>query len=228
MQVHWQQLAEWQAGLVSRRQLNAAGIDRWRVRNQVISGRWMTVGPRVVALFTGDLTWEQRSWAGHLHAGPTSMIAGLASARHHGLKGWERQLIEVVVPFGTTVSDLDGFRFIRSRRDLDQLRGGGIRRHLMQLEPAVLIRAASGMPERVSGGLLASAVQQRLTSADHLLRWLPLLQPLPRTKLFRGVLHDIRAGARTPAVGGATPTRSGTCRMVAPLCSRSTERSTWR
>src|SRR5687768_10505085 len=80
MQVHWQQLAEWQAGLVSRRQLNAAGIDRWRVRNQVTSGRWMTVGPRVVALFTGDLTWEQRSWAGHLHAGPASMIGGLASA----------------------------------------------------------------------------------------------------------------------------------------------------
>ena len=198
-EVQWQQLAEWQCGLLSRRQLNAAGMDRWRVRNQVRTGRWMTVGPMVVATFTGNLTWEQRTWVGHLHAGPGSVVGGLASARHHGLKGWDRRQIEVVVPHGTAVADLDGFRFTRTRRDLQALRGHGIRGHLMRLEPAVLLRGASGMPERVSGGLLASVVQQRLTSADNLLAWLARLQPLPRAELMRGVLHDVRGGAESMA-----------------------------
>ena len=153
----------------------------------------------VVATFTGDLTWDQQLWAGHLHAGPSSVIAGLASARRHGLRGWDRQLIEVMVPVGTTVSPLDGYRFIRTRRDLDELRSNGIRRHLMRLEPAVLLRAASGIPERASGGLLAGVVQQRLTSADHLLAWLPRMRPLPRAKLMRSLLLDIRGGADSMA-----------------------------
>src|SRR4051812_25265485 len=103
MQVDWRQLAKWQCGLVSRRQLNAAGIDRFKVRNQVRARRWSAVGRRVVAPFGGDLTGEQGVWAGHLHAGPASAIAGLTSARVQGLTGWDRQLVEVLVPVGATV-----------------------------------------------------------------------------------------------------------------------------
>src|SRR4051812_9441439 len=106
MQVDWRQVAQWQCGMVSRRQLNAAGIDRSRVRNQLRGGRWQTVGPMVVATFTGDLTWEQRAWAGHLHAGPSSALAGLTSGRIHGLRGWDRPEIEVLVPAAATVSAL--------------------------------------------------------------------------------------------------------------------------
>ena len=217
MDVDWHQLAQWQCGLVSRRQLSESGVDRFKIRNQVTAGRWMCVGPLVVATFTGDLTWEQRTWAGHLHAGSRSMVAGLASARIQGLKGWDRQLVDVLVPARATVSDLDGIRFIRSRRDLESFRGRGVRSHLTQLEPAILLHAATGMPERVSGGLVASAVQQRLTSAEQLLTWLDRLQPLPRTQLMRALLHDIRGGAESMAeidlgrlcrrAGLATPSR---------------------
>jgi hypothetical protein len=134
MRVDWRQLAQWQCGLVSRRRLNAAGVDRFKIRNQVRAGRWRTVGPIVVVTFTGDLTWEQRAWAGHLHAGPSSALAGLTSARLQGLRGWDRPSVEVLIPVSTTVSDLEGMSYRRTRRDLGDLRGRGIRSHLLQLE----------------------------------------------------------------------------------------------
>lgn len=185
--------------MVSRRQLNAAGIDRFKVRNEVRAGRWRTVGPMVVATFNGELSWEQRGWAGHLHAGPESVLAGLTSARMQGLSGWDRQLIELLVPSHLKVAELEGCSFQRTRRDLRLLRGRGIRGHLAQLEPALLLRASSGVPERTAGGLLAAAVQQRLTSADVLLGWLDRLRPLRRARLLRAVLADIRGGADSMA-----------------------------
>lgn len=199
MQPDWRQLATWQCGLVSRRQLNAAGVDRFHVRNQLRAGRWTAHGPMVVATFTGTLTWEQRAWAAHLHAGPASLLAGLTSARFHGLERWNRDVIEVLVPHGTEVGRMDGVSIVRTRRDLTHLAGRGINAHLVQLGPALLLRASAGMPERTAGGLLASAVQQRLVSADGLLDWLPRLHPLPRAKLFRSLLLDVRGGAESMA-----------------------------
>ncbi len=199
MRIDWPQLAQWQGGLLSRRQLNAAGVGRNRIRNEVRAGRWTTVGPMVVATFTGDLSWDQRAWAGHLHAGPLSLLGGLASARHHGLRGWDRPLIDVLVPADANIAELDGYRFVRTRRDLQAIRGAGIHSHVARLEPAILLRAAAGIPERVAGGLLAGAVQQRLTSADQLLGWIDRLQPLPRAGLMRSLLRDIRGGAESMA-----------------------------
>ncbi len=199
MHPDWRQLAAWQGGLVSRRQLNAAGVDRFQVRNQVQAGRWTTVGPMVVATFTGELTWEQRGWAAHLHAGPRSLLGGLTSARLQGLRGWDRELVEVLIPHGTEVARMDGVTFVRSRRPLAAIAGRGINSHLAQLAPALLLRASSGMSERAAGGLLASSVQQRLLTADHLLAWLPRLQPLPRARLLRSLLLDVRGGAESMA-----------------------------
>ena len=199
MQVDWHQLAEWQCGMVSRRQLNAGGVDRHKVRNQVSAGRWSKVGPRVVATFTGELTFEQRVWAAHLHAGPSSAVTGLAAAELQGLARWRRDAVEVVVPADAKVPQLSGARFVRTRRDLEVLRGQGVRRHLVRLEPALLLRASTGMPERTAGGLIASAVQQRLTSANQMLGWLERLHPLPRHALLRSLLHDIRGGAESMA-----------------------------
>ena len=199
MELDWEQLAETQAGLVSRRQLNARGIGRHTVRNQVRAGRWVAVSPLVVATTTGALTWEQRLWAGHLHAGPSSAVAGLSATRCHGLRGWDRTYVEVMVPWSSTVAPLDGVRFVRTRRDLQRLRGRGIRSHLLQVEPALLLRAGQEASPRTACGLVAAGVQQRLTNADRLLSWLFLLNPLPRSRLLRATLQDIAGGADSMA-----------------------------
>lgn len=197
VEVPFEQLAEWQAGMVSRRQLRACGVDRFAVRNHVRAGRWVAVGPMVVATVTGELTWEQRVGAAYLHAGPSSAVSGLTAARWHGLRGWDRTTVEVVLPAAGAVSPLAGAKFTRTRRDLRELRGQGVRGHMLQVEPALLLGAAREPSPRAACGMVAAAVQQRLTSADCLLSWLTQLQALPRAALLRSALTDIAGGAQS-------------------------------
>jgi hypothetical protein len=126
-------------------------------------------------------------------------VAGLTAARWHGLRGWDRSVVEVVVPVTCTVTPLEGVRFTRTRRDLDVLRGQGVRTHLLQLQPAVLLRAGEEQDVRTACGLLAAAVQQRLTTAERLLTWLDALRPLRRAALLRATLRDVAGGAESMA-----------------------------
>ena len=199
MEPGWEQRAEWQAGMLSRRQLGACGVDRFRIRNQVRAGRWVTVGPKVIATLTGELSWEQRAWAAHLHAGPSSAVAGLTSARWHGLRGWGRETVEVVVPARCTVAPLPGVTVTRTRRPLEGLRGRGIQAHLLRLEPALLLFASREASPRTGCAVLAASVQQRLTSPGRLLLTLDELAPLPRSALLRATLHDVAGGAESMA-----------------------------
>ena len=54
-----------------------------------------------------------------LHAGPRSMLGGLSAAEVHGLKGWEREEITVLVDDELSFEAVDGVRFFRSRRPFD-------------------------------------------------------------------------------------------------------------
>jgi hypothetical protein len=90
------------------------------------------------------------------------------------------------------------------------------------LEPAVLLWAAYDAPTaRVATGVLAAAVQQRLTTASRLDDTVEMLRPLRRSGLFRSALADIGAGAHSAAeldVGRMCVL----CRMPRP--SRQTQR----
>ena len=68
-----------------------------------------------------------------------------------------------------------------------------------RLEPAILLFAAYDRSPRTAQGVLAAAVQQRLTTPADLRRWITRLRPLPRAKLFRRVLLDIEGGAQSLA-----------------------------
>ena len=51
----------------------------------------------MIATQTGELTAEQRRWLAVLHAGDGAAIAGLSALEEHGLKGWSRDEVSVVV-----------------------------------------------------------------------------------------------------------------------------------
>ena len=92
--------------VLSRAQLAEHGYDRHAVAHRVATHRWRAVGPRVVVLATGELTWRQRMWVAVLHAGPASALADLTAAQAEGLTGFESSTLHVVVPHGADGTDL--------------------------------------------------------------------------------------------------------------------------
>jgi hypothetical protein len=192
-------LIDTQAGMIARRQLNAYGVDADRVRNQLRAGRWVERTPRVISTVTGVLTHEQRCWLAVLHAGPRSMLANLSAANRHGLTGWERDFICVLVDDELSFKPVDGVDFFRSRRPFDLLRSPKPGIPTCRHEPAVLLWAGYEAANRAAHGVLAASVQQRLTTPKRLIEWIDLLQPLRRAKPFKRTLSFVDAGAHSGA-----------------------------
>lgn len=188
-----------QAGLVARRQLTALGVGWDAVDHQIRARRWAERSPRVVSTFTGELTTTQLRWLGVLHAGPRSMLGGLTAADHLGLRRWRHEDVTVLVDDELSFEPVEGVDFFRSRRSFELLARPVAGLPTCQLEPAVLMWAAYDAPSRAAHAILASAVQQRLTSPARLLRWIDLLRPLRRAPAFRATLRDIEGGSHSGA-----------------------------
>lgn len=192
-------LAAAQQGLVARRQLRALGCDADRVRNQLAARRWAERSSRVVSTFTGPLTREATCWLGALHVGGSAVVGGLTGLEVHGLRGWHRDDVTVLVDDEVVLEDLSGVRFTRTRRPLRRFRDTSSDLPLARVEPATLLFAGYERSARTAQGLLAAVVQQRLTTPTLLLSELTLMRPLRRAALFRAVLRDIEGGAQSLA-----------------------------
>jgi len=196
----WEALAAKQAGLVSRRQLNALGVDRFRVRNQVTARRWVELGPCVVATTTGPLSREQLMWLGLLHAGPSAVLGDLSAAEAAGLRGWHRDEVCVLVPWNLDLADPpQGIRVARTRRPIELFRDDGPGPARWRIEPAILHFAAYQSSRRTAQGVVAAAVQQRLTTPARLELAVRQLTPLRWAAMFRQTIGDIAGGSQSVA-----------------------------
>jgi hypothetical protein len=199
MDEQWDVLARHQLGLIARRQLNELGVDADRVRNQLAARRWAVRSSTVLSTFTGSLGWRERVWLGALHAGGTALIGGLTALEWHGLKGWHRDEVTVLVDDQLSFDPVPDIRFFRTRRPLSDMRAAGSDLPLCRIEPAALLFAGYERSFRTAVGLLAAVVQQRLTTADRLLVEIERMRPLRRAKAFRTALLDIQGGAQSLA-----------------------------
>lgn len=194
----WEQLAATQHGMLSQSQLTGLGVTRGEIRSHLRVRRWAQRTSHVFSTTTGHLSWEQRLWLATLHAGPTSLVGGLTAAKVHGLKGWERDDVTVLVEGRLSFEPLEGVRFVRSRRPLDTMVSRG-ELPVCQVEPAVLLFAGYEPHRRTAHGAVAAVVQQRLTDVKRLGSWLDRLTPLRRAAELRGLLQDIGGGAQSLA-----------------------------
>jgi hypothetical protein len=194
-----QELIRNQQGMVARRQLSAYGVTWDHVDHNIRARRWVERTPRVISTITGTLTRDQRLWLGVLHAGPRSMLGGLTAAEVHGLTGWERDEVTVLVDDELSFERVEGVRFFRSRRPFDLLISPRLGIPRCQLEPAVLLWAGYDATTRAAHGVIAATVQQRLTTPDRLVEWVDQLRPLRRAKAFKRTLGDIAGGAHSGA-----------------------------
>jgi len=193
------ELISHQEGMVARRQLTAHGVEWDHVDHQIAARRWAERTPRVISTITGELTREQRLWLAVLHAGPRSMLGGLTAAEQHGLAGWERDAVTVLVDDELSFEPVDGIHFFRCRRPFALLRSRKPGLPRCQLEPAVLLWAGYDAQVRPAHGILAATVQQRLTTPARLVEWVDQLRPLRRAKSFRRTICDIDGGAHSGA-----------------------------
>lgn len=194
----WRMLADAQQGLLSWRQLRGLGVTHAEVRHHVLMGRWAHRSTQVVSTTTGPLSHAQRLWLGALHAGPSAMIAGLSAAEIHGLKGWPRDDITVLVGNPMSFEPLEGFAFFRSRRKGSLLLATQ-ELPVCRLEPAVLLFASEEPHLRTALGAVAAVTQQRLTTPERLRGWIGDLAPLRRAAHLRALLSDLAGGAQSLA-----------------------------
>jgi hypothetical protein len=190
-------LIDQQCGIVARRQLTAFGVDWDAVQANELARRWVVRTPRVVSTVTGALTVEQRRWVGVLHAGPRSMLGGLTAGSHHGLSGWETDIVTVLVDDELSFDPVDGVRFFRSRRPFHLMASPRSGIASARVEPALLLWAGYQAQQRAAVAGLAAAVQQRLTTAERLYDWVDVLRPLRRAKVFKRALSEIAGGAHS-------------------------------
>ena len=157
----WRDVAQAQAGMISRRQLNEVGADRWHVRNNIAAQRWTARSPMVVSTTTGALSREQTMWLGILHAGPSAILGGLSAAEVGGLRNWARDDITVLIPDELEVEPVPGVDFHRTRRPIQQLRcpGDGLPR--VGSNP----RSCCSAPTRGRGALPKASWRRRSSRA---------------------------------------------------------------
>lgn len=196
----WRAVAARQGGLITRAQLQDAGVDRWAIRHRIESERWVERSPTVIGTTTGILVREQLMWLGVLHAGGDAQVGDLTAAELAGLQNWHRDDVTVLVPKGTNLGEpLDGITFVQTRRPLRMFRTIRSGLPVCRVEPALLHWAAYQRSSRTADGVLAAAVQQRLTSPEQLVRWVELMRPLRWAKRFRTTLGEIAGGAQSVA-----------------------------
>jgi hypothetical protein len=175
--------------------LRQRGISPDRIRAQVAARRWQRLGCAVV-LHNGPLSQSQEWMVARLHAGPNAVLTAFTAAQAHGLAGWVRDEVHVLAPAGTRLRRGCPVPIVlhrTSRWDQVESRRGG---SIQALPDALLRGAATFTSARSACGLLAAAVQQRLTSASLLRR---TLSRSPRTRhraVLLAAVEDIAQGSQ--------------------------------
>ena len=137
----WRALAAAQSGLLARPSAHRTGCHSSPGQAPLRSERWQHLSATVVATTTGPLSSEQRQWFAALHCGGDALIGGLSAAERHGLRGWERETVCVLVDDELKFDPVAGLDVVRTRRCLVDFRDPRSELPLCRREPAVLLYA---------------------------------------------------------------------------------------
>jgi hypothetical protein len=184
--------------VIGRDQALACGLTRAAVEPRIrAGGPWQKLLPGVYLAVTGAASPEQREMAALLHAGPRSVLTGMAAARRHGLRVPENGPVDVVVPVGVRRQSAGFVRVQRSTRMPEQVCIAGEIRFAMPAR-AVADAARTLSVLRDVRALVAQAVQQERCSIEIL--ELELAQgPNNGAARLRAALSEVQDGIRSVA-----------------------------
>ncbi len=130
-------------------------------------------------------------------APPGSALSGLTAADLDGLRGFEQDAIDLLIPHRARRPNLPGVRIRRS-----MLLGGDAVHPTAwptrtTIERSIIDAAAWATSDNRARALVASAVQQRLTTPDALRQAAASRGPFRRQRLFLTTLDDVKGGAES-------------------------------
>ena len=157
-------------------------------RAQVTAGRWQRVHPAVFCTYTGPLTMESRCEAALRHAGRGAALDAGTAALLHGLAGFERDEVELVIPHDRRIDRQPGLLVRRSRTLTEAAVRSRRGLRVVTVERAVI---AVGPPATTA------AVQQGLTTSARLRDCLAELGNVRRRRTILETLDDLDGGSRS-------------------------------
>jgi very-short-patch-repair endonuclease len=189
-------LARRQGGVISRRQLLALGVPRWRTRAQVNARRWRRLHRQTIVVHTGPIPAQALQWAAVFEAGSRGALDGVSSLIAAGLRGFSEDRQRVSVPRGTRVyrSPRINIRQTRRWRRSDIVSNGVPR---VRTEVAAVHAALWAQSNRQAALILAMTVQQRLANAEDIARALLEIRRDRRRRFVEKVLLDLMGGAES-------------------------------
>lgn len=191
-------LVERQFGVARRSQLTRLGLSPHAIDAQLDARRWRALSPLVVVMHNGPLRQIEQWSAGVLAAEGPAALAGRTAAQAAGLSGWEVAPVHIVVARGAKVIPVRdvGLKVHESRRfteaDIHPTRTPA----QVRPERAVVDAAVWSAAPRTACGILAAAVQQRITTAARLRDTLEQAGQVRHRRLLLAVLSDIEGGAQ--------------------------------
>ncbi|HEX5297489.1 MAG TPA: type IV toxin-antitoxin system AbiEi family antitoxin domain-containing protein [Streptosporangiaceae bacterium] len=183
------ELARWQDGAISRRQLLSAGLTPQMIATRLERGRWQQLHWGVYAVFTGPVPRETELWAVLLRAGPGAALSHLTAAELHGLIDYPGESMYVTVPSARRVT-MHGVVLRMSGRVAEATHPGR-EPPRTTIEETVfdLIELAHTVDDAC--GWITKAIGRRLTTAERLTEALKLRKKIR----WRTTLEDILAAA---------------------------------
>lgn len=170
------------------------GYSAAQIRAQLDAGRWRRYGYAIVR-HNGPLSRQQRWYVARIHGGPHALLTGFTAAEACGLRGWERDAVDVLIPRGARASPRapvpTSWHRVRDWTRVRRYREAAV--HL--LPQALLVAAASFDEPRSACGILAAAVQQQLVSSARLSAELDESPRVRHRRMLRAAVDDIAQGA---------------------------------
>jgi hypothetical protein len=180
--------------VASKSELLRDGWSAAAVQAQLDARRWRRLG-RAVVRHNAALHLDERRRVALINCGRRSVLASFTAAEVHGLTGWERERIHVLVPAGARVVRTAGIelRVHYTAAWTSAITHGS---HVAQSPAAALVLAAATFAKpRPACGILAAGVQQRLVTAGLLEAALAGSPRVRHHALLLRAVQDIEQGA---------------------------------
>jgi hypothetical protein len=157
------ELAQFQRGVLSRKQALSGGLTKDALRSRVQLGRWQRLHAGVYAVFSGEPGRQAALWAAVLRAGDGAILSYHTAAELFGLIDEPSTVTHVTIPGYRRVSRIPGLAVHRAT-GADRARHPALTPPRTRIEETVLDLAQRSATPEASYGWVTHALGRGLTT----------------------------------------------------------------